>query len=55
MQDLRPDPGPIPPPGPTPAPATPPVVEIAVPVHNEEHVLGPSIERLHELISLKFT
>ncbi len=56
MQDLRPDPDTIPIPTPHPAtrPTAPPVVEIAVPVHNEEHVLGPSIERLHAYLSRHF-
>jgi putative flippase GtrA len=34
--------------------APPPVVEIAVPVHNEEHVLAGSVERLHAYLTQRF-
>ena len=56
MQELRPDTFtlPIRPPVPTPEPGGPPVVEIAVPVHNEEHVLETSIDRLHGYLSTRF-
>jgi len=51
MHELHPDPtiGAVPAP-----PAAPPVVEIAVPVFNEEQVLGDRVERLHAYLSERF-
>ena len=52
MHDLRPDTRSVASSGPW--PAAPPVVEIAVPVHNEERVLARSIERLHAYLADRF-
>src|SRR5690348_5455833 len=52
MHELHPDPAieAVP----APAAAAPPVVEIAVPVHDEEHVLARSIGRLHAYLTERF-
>jgi glycosyltransferase involved in cell wall biosynthesis len=53
MHDVRPEPSTIPPADPGPAIAAP-VVDIVVPVHNEERVLASSVERLHAYLSNRF-
>ena len=34
--------------------AEPPIVDVVIPVYNEEHVLGTSIDRLHRYLSDDF-
>lgn len=47
----RPDPDPE---APAPAPARPPVLDVVVPVYNEQTDLGPSVERLHAYLTRRF-
>ncbi len=51
MHDIRPEPDSVPP---SPSAETAPLVDVAVPVYNEERVLRTSIERLHGYLSSEF-
>jgi putative flippase GtrA len=54
MHDVRGEPNPITEAFEGPPAAAPPVVDVVVPVYNEEHVLAPSIERLHAYLAAGF-